>query len=138
MTTALPVTAGTWHDQVPAVAAAALEAMRLTPEHPDAARLSAKAAAACSAIDQRLCLQPLAGRMVYQLAGVPVVSYPSGQAPPDVVEAAIQLTVGLFHRKDAPLGVLTRGMESSVYVSRDQLAQVEGLLAPYVEALGIG
>lgn len=134
---ALPATAGTWHDQAPAVADAALEALRLSGSDPDAGRLPMKAAAACSAIDQRLQLLPVAGRMVYDLAGVPVVTYPSGGAPPDVLEAAVQVTVGLFQRKDAPLGVLTNGMAGPTYVSRDQLAQVQSLLDPYVEGWGM-
>lgn len=133
---ALAATAGTWHDQAPAVAAAALEGLRLPADDPDAPRFPAKAAAACSAIDQRLDLLPIAGRMVYEVAGVPVVTYPSGGAPPDVLEAAVQLTVSLYRRKDAPLGVLTAGMGDTTYVSRDQLAQVESLLAPWVEGLG--
>lgn len=134
---ALPATAGTWHDQAPAVAAAARESMRVAENDPDAPRLPRHAAAACSAIDQRLQLLPVAGRMTYDLAGVPVVTYPAGEAPPDVLEAAVQLTMGLFHRKDAPLGVLTQGMAGLSYVSRDQLAQVQSLLDPYVEGWGL-
>ena len=134
---ALPATAGTWHDQAPAVAEAARSRLRLGAADTDALQLPAIAAAACSAIDQRLQLLPVAGRWSYDLAGITVVTYGSGQAPPDVLEAAVQVTVGLCQRKDAPLGVLTNGMSGPIYVSRDQLAQVASLLDPYVEGLGL-
>lgn len=137
MTTPPPATAGTWHDQAPAVAGAALDTLRLTDSDPDADRVAAKVAAAFSAIDQRLELCPVAGRMVYDVAGVSVVTYPSGGAPPDVVEAAVQLAVALYRRKDAPFGVVTQGMAEPVYISRDQLAQVDSLLAPWREGFGL-
>jgi len=134
---AVLATVGTWHDHVPAVAAAAIDRLRLSGTDPDADRLPALAAAACSAVDQRLQLYPATGRRQYPVGGVPVVTYAPDDVPPDVVEAAVQLTVGLFHRKDAPLGVLGRGMGEGLYVSRDQLAQVSSLLDPYVEGLGL-
>lgn len=134
---ALPATAGTWHDQAPAVAEAARTRLRLSPTDQDVPQLPAMAAAACSAIDQRLQLLPVAGRWSYDLAGFEVITYGAEQAPPDVLEAAVQLTVGLFTRKDAPLGVLASGMAGPTYVTRDQLAQVSSLLDPYVEGLGL-
>lgn len=142
MTTPLPgaaaVTAGTWHDHVPAVAAAARTTLRISDTDPDAPRFPAHAAAACRAIDTRLGLRAVAGRMVYRQGGVDVVTYAPDDVPADVVEAAVQLTVGLFRRKDAPLGVLPGGIDGlTVYVSRDQLAQVDSLLSPYVEDWGM-
>jgi hypothetical protein len=134
---ALPATAGTGHDQVPAVAAAALEALRITDQDPDAGRIKRHAAAAASAIDQRLQLLPVAGRWTYDVSGMTVVTYGSGQAPPDVLDAAVQLTITLLNRSKAPLGVLTAGMDGPTYVSRDALAQVDSLLAPYAEGVGL-
>jgi len=140
VSSAFPVstaTVGTWHDQAPAVAAAALDSLRLASDDQDADRFERHARGACSAIDQRLQLLPVAGRMTYTLGGVRVVTYAPGDVPPDVLEAAVQLTVALYRRKDAPLGVLSGGMDGPTYVSRDQLAQVESLLEPYVEGLGL-
>ena len=137
MTSPLVDTSGTWLDQVPDVAAAALSTLRLTDTDPDANRVTAKASAACSAIDMRLELRAVAGRMQYDVAGVTVYTYPAGGAPPDVLEAAVQLAVSLYRRKDAPFGVVTQGMADPVYISRDQLAQVESLLLPWCEGFGL-
>lgn len=105
----------------------------------DRDRLQPLALAAIGAIDQRLQLRPLpGGRAVYSRGGFDVVTYLDGEQPPDVVNAAVQLTTELFRRPDAPFGVLNTSSPTGepVRVSRDQLAGVETLLAPYVEGWG--
>lgn len=133
------VTAGTWHDQAPAVAVEAANRLRLKASDPDR-DLEARARAAMRAVDNRLDLRASAGRLSYPLSDVDVVwTYPADGAPADVLEAAVQLTMDLLHRKDAKFGVLNSPSLSGepVRVSRDQLAGVATLLDPYVEGWGI-
>lgn len=135
---AVDVTAGTWHDQAPAVAAEAANRLRLREGDPDR-DLTGRAQAAMRAIDGHLQLRPAASRMSYPLSDTDLVwTYPAGTAPPDVLEAAVQLCTDLFRRKDAAFGVLNAPSLSGepVRVSRDQLAGVESLLARYVEGWG--
>jgi hypothetical protein len=136
---AVDATAGTWHDQAPAVAAEAASRLRLTAQDPDRGRLEGQARAAMRAIDNRLDLRPATARMSYPLGDADVVwTYPAGGAPPDVVESAVQVAIDLLRRKDAPFGVLNAPSLSGepVRISRDQLAGVELLLLPYVEGWG--
>jgi len=132
-----PVT-GTWHDQVPAIADAARILLRLNAADPDAPRLTGCAAAACNAIDHRLLLKEHPDRLLLTRGGHCWWTYADGDAPADVVTAAEQLTGELFRRKDAPFGVLNAASANAVpmYVSRDQMAGVDSLLAPYVESWG--
>lgn len=141
--TAAPVgvVAGTWHEAYADIAAAALEQRRLAGDDMDAARLTSKVPAACAAIDQRLDLRPIAGRVVYVVGGVPVIAYAAGDVPSPIVDAAVQLTLDLYDRKDARFGVLASASATfgePVRVSRDQLAGIESLLEPFVEGWGIG
>lgn len=139
MTAPADATAGTWHDQAPAVADAAGNLLRLSATDRDRERLEPLALAAMGAIDQRLQLRPLTGsRAVYWRGGFDVVTYLDGEQPPDVVNAAVQLTAELFRRPDAPFGVLNVASPTGepVRVSRDQLAGVESALQPYVEGFG--
>jgi hypothetical protein len=134
------VTAGTWHEQAPAVAAAAAEELRIGEDHPDRERFDRKARAACVAIDMRLELRPATGRMFYPVTDVwAVTSYASGQAPADVLEAAVQLTEELYRRKDAPFGISNAWSPTgeALRISRDHLAGVEPLLLPHVEGWGL-
>jgi hypothetical protein len=136
---AVDPTAGTWHDQAPAVAAAVATQLRLEETHPDRARLEAQARGAMRAIDGRLDLRSASTRLEYLHGGVVVTTYADGDVPADVLEAAHQLTAELYRRKDVRFGIITSGgpMNEPVRVSRDQLAGVESLLAPYVEGWGL-
>jgi hypothetical protein len=131
-------TAGTWHDQAPDIAAAARALLRLNSTDPDLGRLEPAARSACSMIDQYLSLLAGTDRVAYVVGGLATVTYATGDAPPDVVQAAVQLTGELFRRKDAPFGVLNAASANAVpmYISRDQMAGVSSLLAPYVEGWG--
>lgn len=133
-----PVETGTWHDQAPEIAEAARTLLRLSATDPDVGRLQGNARAACSAIDHRLSLKPHPDRPLMTVGGETWNTYAVDDAPPDVVTAAQQLTGELFRRKDAPFGVLNAASANAVpvYVSRDQLAGVDSLLAPYVEGWG--
>jgi hypothetical protein len=135
---------GSWHDAIPTIAAAAITQLRLTEADVDAARIAGKAPAACAAIDGYLDLRrfdlyltPLAGRVTYTYGGVEVTAYAAGQAPPDVLDAAVQVTIELYRRKDASFGVLTSGPEP-VRISADVLRGVASLLDPWREGWGIG
>ena len=131
-------TAGTWHDQVPEIADAARRLLRLNVADPDLIRLESLARSACSAIDQDLCLRVHPDRLVYTLGGLDTITYAVDDVPPDILEAATQLTAEFFRRKDAPFGVLNAASANAVpmYISRDQLAGVASLLAPYREGWG--
>lgn len=133
-------TAGTWHDQAPAVADAAADQLRLSGTDPDIERLEPLARSACSAIDSRLCLTILPSRVLYTVGGIPRVTYATDDAPPDVLAAAVQLTRELFQRKDAPFGIANAWSPNGepLRISRDQLAGVSSLLEPYVEGWGVG
>ena len=135
------VIVGTWHEAYAEIAAAALEQRRLAGDDMDAARLTGKVPAACSMIDRELDLRPIAGRVQYVTGGAPVVAYAPDDAPAQILEAAVQLTLELYDREGARFGVLTSASASfgePVRVSRNQLAGVESLLAPFREGWGIG
>ncbi len=141
MTTPDYSTAGTWHDLAPAVAEEVREhLLRLPADDRDVPRLEPIARAAMRAIDQRLSLQPASGRWFYAVSDVDVVTcYGPATVPPDVLEAARQLTSELYRRKDAPFGISNAWSPSGepLRISRDQLAGVESLLLPYVEGWGV-
>lgn len=128
--------AGSWHDAAPAIASGALEQLRLGPTDRDAARIGRLSLAACSAIDEHLELVAVTGRVAYIVGGRAVVSYATGDAPAPVLEAAIALTVELYTRKDATLGVLGSGADA-VRLSSDHLAGVRSILGPFVEGFAI-
>ena len=133
-----PVETGTWHDQAPDIADAARVLLRLNATDPDLGRLPLLARAACTAIDHRLNLLEHEDRLELTVGGVTWWTYAEDDAPADVLTAAQQLTGELFRRKDAPFGILNAASANAVpmYVSRDQLAGVDSLLAPYVEGWG--
>lgn len=127
---------GSWHDAAPDIASGALEQLRLPATDRDAPRVAGKVLAACADIDEHLELRPLAGRVYYTVGGRNVVSYATGDAPAPVLEAAVQLTVELYTRKDATLGVLGTGPDA-LRLSSDHLAGVRSALAPFVEGFAI-
>ena len=129
---------GTWHDQVPEIAAAARTMLRLAATDPDLSRLVPAAASACSQIDQFLNLLPHADRMAYLLGGVVTVTYSVDDVPADVVAGAVQLAGELFRRKDAPFGVLNATSPNGMplYISKDSLTGVLSLIGPYREGWG--
>jgi len=133
-----PVETGTWYDQAPQIAELARGMLRLAVNDPDAGRLPGNALAACSAIDHRLNLKVHPDRPLVTVGGETWSTYAVDDAPPDVVAAAVQLCGELFRRKDAPFGVLNAASANAVpmYISRDQLAGVDSLIAPYVEGWG--
>lgn len=133
-----PVLTGTWYDQAPDIAEAARTMLRLNAADPDVPRLARNALAACSAIDHRLNLRASIDRPTLTVGGETWNTYAVDDAPPDVVAAAEQLCGELFRRKDAPFGVLNAASANAVpmYVSRDQLAGIDSLIAPYVEGWG--
>jgi hypothetical protein len=137
--------AGSWHDAIPAIAAGALEQLRVSQADVDATRIARKAPAACQSVDQYLDLRlydhgltVIPGRVVYTLGGIPVASYAAGMAPADVLEAAVILTVELYRRKDAAYGVLPGAGDLPVRISADHMRGVASLLDPYREGWGIG
>lgn len=137
----LGVVPGTWHEAHAEITARALAQRRLGGGDMDAGQFVDLVPTACSMIDQRLELRAVAGRVRYVVGGVPVIAYAPGDAPAQVVDAAVQLTLELYDRKDARFGVLTSASAAfgePVRVSRDRLAGVEGLLEPFVEGWGIG
>ena len=71
---------GTWHDQVPEIAAAARTMLRRAATDPDLSRLVPAAASPCSQSDQFLNLQPHADRMANMLGGVVTVTVTSDVA----------------------------------------------------------
>jgi hypothetical protein len=133
-----PLPTGTWHDQAPAIADAARTLLRLNAADPDVPRLAGCARAACSAIDHWTNLCEHADRLSMTVGGQTWWTWADGDAPPDAVTAAEQLCAELFRRKDAPFGVLNASSANAVpmYVSRDQLAGVLTLIAPYREGWG--
>ena len=133
-----PVVTGTWHDQVPEIADAARTALRLSSTDPDLHRLPGAALAACSSIDHWTNLLPHPDRLTLTVGGQTWWTWAVDDAPADCVTAAEQLAGELFRRKDAPFGVLNAASANSVplYVSRDQLAGITSLIAPYREGWG--
>lgn len=132
---------GSWHEAHAEIVAGALEQLRLAGDDHDAGRLTRKVPAAFIAIDLDLELRRVAGRIEYAVApGHTVVTYPATGVPSSLLEAAVQLTVELYRRKDASFGVLNAWSPSgeALRISRDQLAGVDSLLAPFREGWGIG
>jgi hypothetical protein len=133
-----PAATGSWHDQAPDIAGAARTLLRLNVADPDLSRLAGNARAACSVIDHWTNLLPGTDRVQLTVGWETWWSWAVDDAPADAVTAAEQLTAELFRRKDAPFGVLNAASANAVpmYVSRDQLAGVLSLIAPYREGWG--
>jgi hypothetical protein len=120
-----PTTLPSWAD-VDAIVAAALAVLRLDPTDEDADRVESTATSAVLLVDTYL-----------DRADDPLVA----PAPQPVTDAAVQVTVELYRRKDAPFGVLNSWGESDVgpvRIGTDPLKGVEQMLAPYAHQYGIG
>jgi hypothetical protein len=127
---------GSWHDAASEIASGALEQLRLGESDGDAPRIGRHALEACAMIDEALELRPTTLRVYYTVGGRNVIAYATGDAPAQVIGAAISLTVDLYARKDATLGVLGTGPDA-VRLSGDHLAGVRSVLAPFVEGFAI-
>jgi hypothetical protein len=132
---------GSWHEAHAEIAAGALTQLRVSGADHDRGRIESKVPAALIAIDLDLELRAVAGRIAYEVQpGHVVVTFPAALVPASILEAAVQLTVELYRRKDASFGVLNAWSPTgeALRISRDQLAGVDSLLAPFREGWGIG
>lgn len=114
-----------WTADVQRVANGALDVQRLDQtQDPDRDRIAALAETAVA-----LCDSYLDRPTTFTVASVP--------AP--VVQAAVTVTVELYKRKDAPFGITGAWSPEggSMRISRDILAGVETLLAPYRGGWGV-
>jgi hypothetical protein len=96
----------------------ALYLLKLTGDSPDAGRVSDLA---------ELCLE-----LIHDRIGA-TVYYDETTVPLPIVEAGAVATSEMYRRKDAPFGIVNAWSEdgASIRISRDPLAGVEYLLAPY-------
>jgi hypothetical protein len=120
-----PSVVPSWAD-VPGIAQAALDVMRLDVTDIDADRIEAIATSAVLLVETYL-----------DRTDDPLVA----PAPGPVTDACVQVTIELYRRKDAPFGVLNTWSESDVgpvRIGTDPLKGVEQMLAPYAHQYGIG
>ena len=108
---------------VDAVAIAALDILRLDPADDDAQRITDAATTATELVDAHL-----------DYATAPA------SIPSPVFDAAVNLTVELYRRKDAPFGVTDSwGLDgASIRLSSDVMKGTASMLAPYKARWGIG
>lgn len=108
---------------VDAVAEAALDILRLDPSDQDAARITAAATSATELVD------------VYLDNEIAPASIPT-----PVFDAAVNLTVEQYRRKDAPFGVTDAwGIDgASIRLSSDVMKGTASMLARYKARWGIG
>jgi len=108
---------------VDAVAQSALELLRLTSADIDADRMLAMADTATTLIDAEL-----------DYAVSPT------EIPGAVFDAAVNLTVELYRRKDAPFGVLDSWSVdgAAIRLSADVMRGTRKMLAPFVSRWGVG
>jgi len=108
---------------IPAIAAAALDILRLDPTDDDADRVQAAAAVACELVALEL-------------------DYPVAPAtvPAPVEDAAVTLTVELYRRKDAPFGLTDSWSVdgASIRISSDVMRGVSSELARYRARWAVG
>jgi hypothetical protein len=111
---------------VAAIADAALDVLRLDQTDTDADRVTAAAVQATALIDAHID------------ADVAPWDDPA-DVPAPVTGAAVNLTVELYRRKDAPFGVADSWSTDGfpVHLSPDTLKGVASMLAPYVERRGV-
>lgn len=130
MTITLPGGAGTpvgvpaWADVLD-IAAQALAVLRMDPTDQDAPRVEGAALSAVQLVDTYL-----------DRADDPLVAPP----PQPVNDAAVQVTVELYRRKDAPFGVLNSWSENDVgpvRIGTDPIKGVEQMLSPYAHRYGV-
>lgn len=119
-----PSTVPAWAD-VDDIATAARAVLRMDAADQDADRVLEAAASAVALVDNYL-----------DRAEDPIVP----PAPQPVTDAAVQVTVELYRRKDAPFGVLNSWSDSDigpVRIGTDVLKGVESLLSPYAHRYGV-
>ncbi len=102
----------------------ALYLLKLTGDSPDASRVTDLA---------EMCLE-----LIHDRIGA-TVYYDETTVPTPVVEAAAVATSEMYRRKDAPFGITGAWSQEgeNLRISRDPLAGVEHLLAPYKAGWGI-
>ena len=107
---------------VPAIVTAALDVLRLDPTDDDAGRIADAAQSATELLDSALD---------YAVAPTTI--------PGPVITAAVNLTVELYRRKDAPFGVTDAWSVDGTMVrlSSDVLRGVSGLIRPYRSRRGL-
>lgn len=120
MITVTPPAFNPW--DVEEVTEMALDVLRLDPADQDAARVERKAAEAVALIDADLDLVD-----------------PFETIPVPVVEAAVNLTVELFRRKDAPGGITDSWTSDGSFLrlSADVMKGVRSELRPYKQRRGV-
>ena len=109
-----------------AITASALDVMRLDPGDEDAGRVADAAASATVLIEQRLDLEASPWTTAATI-------------PTPLTTAAVNLTVELYRRKDAPFGVTDAWSVDGALVrlSSDVMRGVGSLLDPYRQRRGI-
>lgn len=116
----------TWAGDLDEIIDAALVQLRMDPSDADAARLQHHAATAVRRIDK--FLDPGTG---------PTYSFPP---PPELFEAAVNVTVRLFKAKDAPFGVMGGYSDfdtGPITVPADPLLGVYPLIRPLKLSFGV-
>jgi hypothetical protein len=121
--TVTPPAANPW--DVAAVASRALAVLRLDPADVDAERVTEAATSAVALVDAELDL-----RTAYASAAV---------IPPTVVEAAVNLTVEGYRRKDAPFGLTDSWSVDGAYLrlSADVMKGTKSALRPFKDRRGL-
>lgn len=108
------------------VAQMAMKVLRMEDTHTDMVRVERAAASAIELVDLYL-----------DRADDPLVQ----PTPPPILDAAVQVTVEVYRRKDAPFGVLQGFSDTDVgpvRIGSDALKGVESLLMPYAHRYGVG
>lgn len=119
-----PTVAPSWADPAD-VTVAALAVLRIDQDDPDADRVATAAVSAIALVDNYL-----------DRADDPLIA----PTPQPVLDAAVQVTVELYRRKDAPFGVLNSWSENDVgpvRIGTDPIKGVELLLLPYAHRYGV-
>ena len=116
------------------VAAGALDVLRLDPSDADAARILGHAQVATRRIDQYLDLECLPDEWLTIPVGMAVPPVPPDfyEIPPELYEAAINLTIERYRSKDAAFGVLDSWSADGSFtrISADTLKGVRSLIGP--------
>lgn len=113
-----------WVEHHDEIMVAALEAMRMSsPSEPDMLRVSVAANVAGELIDARLD----------RVTELPILT------PTPLLAAAVEVTIVMFRRKDAPFGTAGGWADNTIAtpIYSDPLEGVMPMLAPYRERLGV-
>lgn len=119
-----PTTTPSWGDP-DLIAQMALKVLRMDQNHEDVPRVERAAVAAMELVDRYM-----------DRADDPLVT----PTPQPVTDAAVQVTVEVYRRKDAPFGVLQGFSDTDVgpvRIGSDALKGVESLLMPYSHRYGV-